>query len=222
MTALISLVRSCLGWVAWTAEALMSRFSPDSSSGMITKRFQKKNAYPMGSEDSTAGLQAALDGAARSRQAVTQYCLSNLTKGRLQNVTIVGHGVIFLWAATATNGATRKGLGIVATDGFSVKGVKTAGPLNGFGMEVKNSTSGVLADLQLMAGAKVPGADGLHFFGACSKVTGSNIQVSSGDDALSFTCENAESMGRRVAPRSRTSSSRTWWARCCRAPPAVR
>ena len=124
----------------------------------------------------------------------TLYCLTNRTTGRLSNVTITGQGGAFTGAATALDGATRKGLGIVATDGFTVTGVKTAGPLNGFGMEVKNSTRGVLSNLSLLSGLNTPGADGLHFFGACAKVTGSNIVVSSGDDALSFTCENSESM----------------------------
>ena len=124
----------------------------------------------------------------------TLYCLTNRTGGRLSNVTITGQGGAFVGAATATNGATRKGLGIVGTDGFSVTGAKTAGPLNGFGMEVKNSTNGVLSNLSLMSGLNTRGADGLHFFGACVKVTGSGINVSSGADALSFTAENSESM----------------------------
>lgn len=124
----------------------------------------------------------------------TLYCLTNRSGGRLSNVTITGQGGAFTGAATATDGATRKGLGVVATDGFTVTGVKTAGPLNGFGMEVKNATRGVLRNLSLMSGLNTPGADGLHFFGACVKVTGSNIIVSSGDDALSFTCENSESL----------------------------
>ena len=124
----------------------------------------------------------------------TLHCLTNRSGGRLSNVTITGQGGAFVGAATATNGATRKGLGVVGTDGFSVTGVKTAGPLNGFGMEVKNSTGGVLTNLALMSGLNTPGADGLHFFGACVKVTGSNINVSSGDDALSFTSENSESV----------------------------
>ena len=123
----------------------------------------------------------------------TLYCLTNRTGGRLSNVTITGQGGAVMGAATAPNGAPRKGLGIVATDGFTVTGAKTAGPLTGFGMEVKNSTSGVLSNLSLMSGVNRPGADGLHFFGACVKVTGSTINVSSGDDALSFTCENSES-----------------------------
>lgn len=123
----------------------------------------------------------------------TLYCLTNRTKGRLSNVTVVGQGGAFAGAESSPNGATRKGLGIVATDGFHVSGVQTRGPLNGFGMEVKNSTAGVLNGLTLMSGVNRPGADGLHFFGACSRVTGSRIVVSSGDDALSFTCENSES-----------------------------
>ena len=124
----------------------------------------------------------------------TLYCLTNRTRGRLTNVTIVGEGGAFVGAATPTRGATRKGLGVVATDGFVVEGVRTAGPFNGFGMEIKNSTHGVLRDLRLMGGAKVAGADGLHLFGACSRITGSEIAVLSGDDALSFTCENDESI----------------------------
>jgi hypothetical protein len=124
----------------------------------------------------------------------TLYCLTNRTHGRMSNVNIIGQGGSFAGANTPANGATRKGLGIVATDGFSVTGVMTSGPLTGFGMEVKNSTNGVLKNLQLLSGANIAGADGLHFFGACSKVTGQNITVSSGDDSLSFTCENSESM----------------------------
>ena len=123
----------------------------------------------------------------------TLHCLTNRTHGRLTNVTVLGQGGAFVGASTPTLGATRKGLGVVATDGFVVEGVRTAGPFNGFGMEIKNSTHGVLRNLQLMGGAKVAGADGLHLFGACSRVTGSEIAVLSGDDALSFTCENTES-----------------------------
>ena len=124
----------------------------------------------------------------------THYCLTNRTNKRLRNVTIVGKGGSFVGAATPPNGATRKGLGIVMVDGFIVTGVRTDGPLTGFGVEVKNSTGGMLTGLKLMAGANIAGADGLHFFGACQRVAGSNIQVSSGDDALSFTHENGESM----------------------------
>lgn len=123
----------------------------------------------------------------------THYCLTNRTSGRLRNVTIQGSGGSFVGASSSAAGATRKGLGIVATDGFTVVGVATAGPLTGFGMEVKNSTGGHLNGLKLMSGVKAPGADGLHFFGACKMVAGATIQVSSGDDALSFTCENGES-----------------------------
>ena len=123
----------------------------------------------------------------------TQYCLTNRTGKRLSNVTITGAGGAFTGAASDPAGATRKGLGIVATDGFTVIGVQTAGPLTGFGMEIKNSTGGHLNGLKLNSGVAKPGADGLHFFGACSRVTGSNIAVQSGDDALSFTSENSES-----------------------------
>lgn len=123
----------------------------------------------------------------------TLYCLTNRTAGRVSNVTIVGRGGAFVGSASAANGATRKGLGLVAVDGFDVSGVKTAGPLTGFGLEVKNSTRGVLRGLSLLSGVNRPGADGLHFFGACSRVAGSSIVVSSGDDALSFTSENSES-----------------------------
>lgn len=123
----------------------------------------------------------------------TLYCLTNRTAGRVSNVTIVGRGGAFVGSASAANGATRKGLGLVAVDGFNVSGVKTAGPLTGFGLEVKNSTRGVLRGLSLLSGVNRPGADGLHFFGACSRVAGSAIVVSSGDDALSFTSENSES-----------------------------
>jgi hypothetical protein len=184
----------------------------------------------MGSTDSTATLQAALDAAARARKTYTlaagghrllstglgyssharivmvgdlyndhgpavgtHYCLTNRTSVRLSNVTVVGQGGAFVGSASDPAGATRKGLGIVATDGFSVVNVATGGPLTGFGMEIKNSTGGHISGLKLMAGVNKPGADGLHFFGACTKVTGSTIAVSSGDDALSFTCENSES-----------------------------
>ena len=124
----------------------------------------------------------------------THYCLTNRTGKRLRNVTIVGKGGSFVGAATPPNGATRKGLGIVMVDGFVVTGVRTDGPLTGFGMEVKNATGGLLTGLALNAGANIAGADGLHFFGACQRISGSTIQVSSGDDALSFTHENSESM----------------------------
>lgn len=124
----------------------------------------------------------------------THYCLTNRTSGRMQNVTIVGAGGAFAGADTPPNGATRKGLGIVATDGFLVAGVETRGPLTGFGMEVKNSTGGHLNNLKLNANLNLAGADGLHFFGACRKIAGVNIRISSGDDAVSFTAENHESM----------------------------
>ena len=124
----------------------------------------------------------------------TLHCLTNRTGQRLKNVTIQARAGFFCGANTPTNGATRKGLGIVATDGFTVLGAQTTGPLNGFGMEIKNSTGGYLNKLRLYSGPNVPGADGLHFFGACARVSGSDIVVSSGDDALSFTCENWESM----------------------------
>lgn len=123
----------------------------------------------------------------------TLYCLTNRTGKRLRDVTIVGQGGAFVGASTASAGATRKGLGIVATDGFTVTGVRTAGPLTGFGMEIKNATGGHLSGLILDSGVNRPGADGLHFFGACARVAGSGIKISSGDDALSFTCENDES-----------------------------
>lgn len=123
----------------------------------------------------------------------THYCLTNRSGKRLSNVTIVGAGGAFVGAASDPAGATRKGLGIVATDGFTVIGVRTAGPLTGFGMEIKNATGGHLNGLVLESGVAKQGADGLHFFGACSKVTGSSITVQSGDDALSFTSENQES-----------------------------
>ena len=126
-------------------------------------------------------------------QVGTFYCLTNRTAGRLSNVTVVGKGGAFAGSASPPNGATRKGLGIVATDGFTVSNVVTRGPLTGFGMEIKNSTNGVLTGLSLQSGVNKPGADGLHFFGACSRVTGTQISVSSGDDSLSLTCENSES-----------------------------
>jgi len=119
----------------------------------------------------------------------TQYCLANRTTKRLSNVTIEGRGGAFVGSSSYPAGATRKGLGIVATDGFTVTGVKTRGPLTGFGMEVKHSTGGHLDGLVLLSGVNKPGADGLHFFGACNTVAGSTISVSSGDDALSFTHE---------------------------------
>ena len=124
----------------------------------------------------------------------THYCLTNRSGQRLSNVTIIGAGGAFVGGESDPAGATRKGLGIVATDGFTVIGVKTAGPLTGFGMEVKNSSGGHLNGLQLFSGVNRPGADGLHFFGACTRVSGSNITVRSGDDALSFTSENHESI----------------------------
>jgi hypothetical protein len=123
----------------------------------------------------------------------TQYCLTNRSGTRLHDVTIVGQGGSFAGATSDPAGATRKGLGIVATDGFTVTGVRTSGPLTGFGMEIKNATGGHLSGLTLNSGVNRPGADGLHFFGACVRIVGSDIEVSSGDDALSFTCENNES-----------------------------
>jgi hypothetical protein len=187
--------------------------------------------FPMGTTDSTATLQAALDAAAKLKKTYTlaaggyrllstglgytsnativmvgdlyndhgvavgtQYCLTNRTAGRLANVTVRGSGGAFMGSPSAPSGATRKGLGIVRVDGFTVIGAQTAGPLTGFGMEIKDSTGGYLSGLKLFAGANIAGADGLHFFGACKKVTGSTINVSSGDDALSFTSENSESM----------------------------
>lgn len=123
----------------------------------------------------------------------TLYCLTNRTGGRVTNVTITGAGGSFMGASSDPAGATRKGLGIVATDGFTAVGIQTGGPLTGFGMEIKNSTGGYVNGLQLYSGVAKPGADGLHFFGACSRITGSNIKVQSGDDALSFTSENDES-----------------------------
>ncbi|MEG3092748.1 hypothetical protein [Sphingomonas sp. PB1R3] len=124
----------------------------------------------------------------------TLYCLTNRSGKRLNNVTIVGAGGAFVGAASDPAGATRKGLGIVDTDGFTVIGVRTEGPLTGFAMEIKNAAGGHINGLTLNSGVPRPGADGLHFFGACSKVTGSNIAVQSGDDALSFTSENQESI----------------------------
>jgi hypothetical protein len=186
--------------------------------------------YTMGTSDSTATLQSAIDAASKSRKTYTlvaggyrlvstglgyssnativmvgdlyndhaaavgtQYCLTNRTGTRLANVTIRGSGGAFIGSASAPAGATRKGLGIVSTDGFIVIGARTGGPLTGFGMEIKNSSGGYLNGLKLYGGANIAGADGLHFFGACTKVTGSTISVSSGDDALSFTSENSES-----------------------------
>ncbi len=127
-------------------------------------------------------------------QVGTLYCLTNRSHGRLSNLAISGRGGAFVGSSSPPNGATRKGLGIVDTDGFVITDVRTRGPLTGFGLEVKNATNGSLQRLQLMSGANVPGADGLHFFGACSKITGAGIQISSGDDAVSFTCENGESL----------------------------
>ena len=126
-------------------------------------------------------------------QVGTCYCLTNRTGKRVSNVTIVGQGGSFAGSASAPNGATRKGLGVVAVDGFDVRGVKTTGPLTGFGLEVKNSTRGVLRNLSLLSGVTRPGADGLHLYAACSRGSGSQITVSSGDDALSFSSENSES-----------------------------
>jgi hypothetical protein len=123
----------------------------------------------------------------------TQYCLTNRTNKRLSNITIQGQGGAFAGSSSYPAGATRKGLGIVATDGFTVTGAQTRGPLTGFGMEIKNSTGGHLDGLVLLSGVNKPGADGLHLFGACQTIAGSTIRVSSGDDAISFTCENAES-----------------------------
>src|SRR4051812_35994167 len=54
----------------------------------------------------------------------THYCLTNRTGRRLANVTIVGQGGTIRGATSAPNGATRKGLGIVGTDGFSVRNVQ--------------------------------------------------------------------------------------------------
>ena len=186
--------------------------------------------YAMGTQDSTATLQAALNASASLGRTYTLpaggfrlsstglgyssnaeivmvgdlyndhgpsvgtlYCLTNRTTGRLSNVTIIGKGGAFVGSASAPNGATRKGLGIVATDGFTVQGAQTSGPLTGFGMEIKNSTKGSLNGLILQSHLNLAGADGLHFFGAVSSVTGSQISVSSGDDSISFTCENSES-----------------------------
>ncbi len=127
-------------------------------------------------------------------QVGTHYCLTNRTRGRVRNVTVLGQGGAFVGADGDHGGATRKGLGIVDTDGFSVVSAATAGPLTGFGMEVKNSSGGYLRNLKLFSDLNRAGADGLHFFGACAKVTGSDIRVRSGDDALSFTAENHESI----------------------------
>ena len=124
----------------------------------------------------------------------THYCLTNRSGRRLSNVTIIGSGGAFVGATSEPAGATRKGLGIVGTDGFTVIGAETAGPLTGFGMEIKNSSGGYINGLKLYSGVPRPGADGLHFFGAATKVTGSRILVESGDDALSFTSENHESI----------------------------
>jgi hypothetical protein len=123
----------------------------------------------------------------------THYCLTNRANRRLSNVTIIGSGGAFVGSSSFPNGATRKGLGIVGVDGFRVTGVRTEGPLTGFGMEIKNSTGGFVNALKLMANRNIPGADGLHFYGACSRIAGSRIDVQSGDDALSFTSENNES-----------------------------
>jgi hypothetical protein len=186
--------------------------------------------YSMGTTDSTAALQTALDTAASTRAAYTlpaggfrllstglgyssnariilvgdlyndhgpavgtHYCLTNRTTKRLSNVTIQGQGGAFVGASSFPAGATRKGLGIVATDGFTVTGAQTRGPLTGFGMEIKHSTGGHLDGLILLSGVNKQGADGLHFFGACNTVAGSTIRISSGDDALSFTHEFQES-----------------------------
>ena len=124
----------------------------------------------------------------------TQYCLTNRTGGRLRDVTVTGQGGSFQGAATSANGATRKGLGIVAVDGFTITNIVTGGPLTGFAVEVKNATGGHLSGLTIASTLNLAGADGLHFFGACQGIAGSNITVSSGDDAVSFTCENAESL----------------------------
>ena len=123
----------------------------------------------------------------------THYCLTNRSGRRLSNVTIRGAGGAFVGASSDPAGATRKGLGIVATDGFTVIGVVTGGPLTGFAMEIKNSTGGYINGLQLRSSSVKPGSDGLHFFGACTRISGSGIVVASGDDALSFTAENNES-----------------------------
>lgn len=140
----------------------------------------------------------------------THYCLTNRTGKRLSNVTVIGGGGSFTGATSDPAGATRKGLGIVGTDGFTVLRARTDGPLTGFGMEVKNSSGGYLNGLRLYSGVNRPGADGLHFFGACARISGSDIQVSSGDDALSFTAENHESinsMMRRITLTNMTLDS---------------
>lgn len=124
----------------------------------------------------------------------THYCLTNRTGKRLTNVTILGQGGAFVGSPTDPNGATRKGLGIVGVDGFTVVGIETRGPLTGFAVEVKNATRGHLSRLKIGSSVKVPGSDGLHFFGACDRISGSSIHVASGDDALSFTAENHESI----------------------------
>lgn len=123
----------------------------------------------------------------------TLYCLTNRTGRRLSNVTVRGAGGTIMGAASSATGVTRKGLGIVGVDGFTVIGVATAGPLTGFAMEIKNSTGGYVNGLRLTSTSRVAGSDGLHFYGTCSRITGSSIVVASGDDALSFTSENSES-----------------------------
>ena len=50
----------------------------------------------------------------------TLYCLTNRTQGRLSNVTVQRQGGAFIGSASSAKDATRKGLGIVATDGFNV------------------------------------------------------------------------------------------------------
>ncbi|MEJ8630074.1 hypothetical protein P0F65_10060 [Sphingomonas sp. I4] len=85
----------------------------------------------------------------------TLYCLTNRSGKRLNNVTIVGAGGAFVGAASDPAGATRKGLGIVDTDGFTVIGVRTEGPLTGFAMEIKNAAGGHINGLTLNSG--VPG-----------------------------------------------------------------
>ncbi|WP_375393469.1 hypothetical protein [uncultured Sphingomonas sp.] len=62
-------------------------------------------------------------------------------------------------------------------------------------MEIKNSTGGHINGLAFDSGPDMQRADVLHFFGTCSKVTGSNIAVQSSDDSLSFTSENQEKSG---------------------------
>jgi len=125
----------------------------------------------------------------------TLYCLTNRTSGRLRNVTIIGKGGSFVGSDSNPNGGNRKGLGIVRVDGFIVVGVRTDGPLNGFGMQIDQSTGGHISGLVLHSGINKAGADGLHFFGACNKVAGHNIDVSSGDDSLSFTHEFQDCYG---------------------------